>query len=208
MAKKQTELRNALTPLQTASTLHTPIAGDSSDDVEIESTMNPSVSYLVSLTLTLFCGTMSFGHALAATNFVWPALKAQLGHSWSMQHSVDWYSAILSAMATVGMALGSLFGSSMIRTGRHGALVTGNLLVVLGSIMSIVPEFWIISAGRMFVGFGAGMIMTTSPKFIEETVPPHLMGWGFGISTNVAMNFATLLDSLLALLMPGDYVGL
>lgn len=70
--------------------------------------------------------------------------------------------------------------------------------------MSLVSEFWTISVGRFFVGVGAGMIMTTSPKVIEETVPSHLMSWGFGISTNIALNFATLLDSMLALQMPDD----
>lgn len=141
---------------------------------------------------------MNFGHALAATNFVWPVLKAQLGPHWS-QKETDEYSAILSAMATVGLALGSLFGSNLIRTGRHKGLVTGNIIAIIGSLLSLVSEFWTISVGRLLVGFGGGMIMTTSPKVIEETIPAHLINFGYGISTNMALNFATLLDSMVAL---------
>ena len=48
------------------------------------------------------------------------------------------------------------------------------------------------------------MIMTTSPKVIEETIPAHLISFGYGISTNMALNFATLLDSTVALYIPSD----
>lgn len=116
----------------------------------------------------------------------------------------DQSSAILSAMATVGLAVGSLYGSHLIRNGRHKSLVAGNILVIIGSFTSLVAQFWTICVGRLFVGFGAGMIMVASPKVIEETVPAHLMGLGFGISTNIALNFATLLDSLLALKLSSD----
>jgi MFS family permease len=47
------------------------------------------------------------------------------------------FSALLTGAATIGLAVGSLFGGNMIRNGRHRALVIGNCAAVLGSLMSI-----------------------------------------------------------------------
>lgn len=96
------------------------------------------------------------------------------------------YSAILTGSATIGLAVGSLFGGNMIRTGRHRALVLGNFAAIIGSLMSIIANFQVICLGRFIVGLSAGMIMAASPKVIEETIPSHLMCYGYGISTNIA----------------------
>ena len=62
--------------------------------------------------------------------------------------------------------------------------------------------------GRFIVGLSAGILMAATPKVIEETIPSHLMCYGYGISTNIAQNFATLLDSVLALAIPNGLYNL
>ena len=115
---------------------------------------------------------------------------------------------MLTGAATIGLAVGSLFGGNMIRNGRHRALLVGNCAAVLGSLMSIYAQFHVICVGRFIVGLSAGILMAASPKVIEETIPSHLMCYGYGISTNIAQNFATLLDSVLALAIPNGLYNL
>ena len=65
-----------------ASPASTANANDSSTDGYIssdnfdESALKVSYAYLLSMTLVLMLGCMNFGHGLAATNVIWPALVA------------------------------------------------------------------------------------------------------------------------------------
>lgn len=66
----------------------------------------------------------------------------------------------------------------------------------------MILVFWVICVGRFFMGFGTGLIMTAAPKFILETVPMHVLDRGFGSSTNIAINLAILINTLVAIGVP------
>lgn len=58
--------------------------------------------------------------------------------------------------------------------------------------------------GRFVYGVGAGVIICTTPKMIEEIIPPKLMNKGFGMSTSLMINFAFFGCLLLAGGMPDE----
>jgi MFS family permease len=93
-------------------------------------------------------------------------------------------------------------GGSLIVGGRRPVLIIANLLAIIFSITSIIPNLYIIGLSRTFYGFTAGVIVSATPKMIEETVPNRLMDRGFGISTNAFINSAILLLMILGNLMP------
>ena len=41
-------------------------------------------------------------------------------------------------------------------------------------------NFTVICIGRAIFGVSAGILITTAPKIIEDTIPGHLMNKGYG----------------------------
>lgn len=44
--------------------------------------------------------------------------------------------------------------------------------------------------GRFVIGLSAGVILSTTPKMLEESIPAHLMDKGFGMTTSLFINAA------------------
>jgi len=44
--------------------------------------------------------------------------------------------------------------------------------------------------GRLVLGMSSGVILCTTPKMIEETIPAHMIDKGFGTSTSIFINLA------------------
>ena len=57
-------------------------------------------------------------------------------------------------------------------------------------------------AGRIIYGFTAGVMICSTPKMIEETIPEIVSEKGFGTSTNIFINLATLVCLMLPAWLP------
>ena len=47
------------------------------------------------------------------------------------------------------------------------------------------PEFYWLIFCRVMFGVTVGFVLSSAPKIIIETVPSHLLEYGFGSATNV-----------------------
>jgi hypothetical protein len=56
--------------------------------------------------------------------------------------------------------------------------------------------------GRFIFGFSCGVLICTTPKAIDETVPSNLVDKGFGTSTNIIINLSFMMVAVLSLGMP------
>jgi hypothetical protein len=56
--------------------------------------------------------------------------------------------------------------------------------------------------GRFVFGFSCGVLICTTPKAIDETVPSYMVDKGFGTSTNIIINLSFMLVAVLSLMMP------
>lgn len=56
--------------------------------------------------------------------------------------------------------------------------------------------------GRFVFGFSCGVLICTTPKAIDETVPSDLIDKGFGTSTNIIINLSFMMVAVLSLGMP------
>lgn len=56
--------------------------------------------------------------------------------------------------------------------------------------------------GRFVFGFSCGILICTTPKAIDETVPSYMVDKGFGTSTNIIINLSFMLVAVLSLMMP------
>lgn len=108
---------------------------------------------------------------------------------------------MITSSAIGGVAVGSLLGGVIISRGRWFPILVFNWISIIGSLISIIDHFTIICIGRFIFGFAAGVLLTAAPKILEETVPEHLQEFGFGASTNIAVMFSVMINTMM-----GDWI--
>ena len=155
--------------------------------------------------LTLYCGlsSMQLAPSLSATNTSWNAIKHQVTCPEMFQTStlVD-CKTFISTNSVVGVTIGSIFGGVFVAKGRRINVIIFNLVLILSSLMSIDKNWWILNLGRVVFGFASGVLLCATPKIIEESIPTHLMDYGFGTSTNMFINIMITVYMLLGIGMP------
>ena len=93
---------------------------------------------------------------------------------------------MISSLSILGVALGSFFGGKMINLmGRRNLVIFGNVMFIVISLAEMWPNFMWLKAMRFLFGVATGFIMASAPKIIIETVPSHLLEYGFGSATNI-----------------------
>ena len=80
----------------------------------------------------------------------------------------------------------------------------GLVVSIGGSFLCLFLNYWVICIGRLIMAVGAGLVISSAPKYIEETVPEHVISKGFGLSANLAVNLAITLDGAVAGGLPTD----
>jgi MFS family permease len=86
----------------------------------------------------------------------------------------------------MGVALGALFGGKIINShGRRGTIIKSNYAIMVWSILSCVPFFYFVVVIRFLFGVTCGFLLAGAPKIVLETVPAHLLGFGFGSFANI-----------------------
>jgi MFS family permease len=139
---------------------------------------------------------------MAAPAPVSAALRYQL--NWGDNPGlIDFYTTILMSSCIVGIAIGSVFGGDFVKQGRRSTIINFNILGLIGSIMSIIPNFYVICAGRILLGFTCGVLLCATPKALDEVMPNKLAGI-FGTSTNIMINISFLILMILANSMPEE----
>ena len=94
--------------------------------------------------------------------------------------------SLLSGASVMGVALGALFGGKLINAqGRKNTLIKSNYAIILWSILSCVPVFYFVVFVRFMFGVTCGFLLAGAPKIVLETVPAHLLGFGFGSFANI-----------------------
>ena len=56
--------------------------------------------------------------------------------------------------------------------GRRVNVIVFNLFLIFGSLLSVDKNWWVLNLGRLMFGFSSGVLLCTTPKIIEETIPP------------------------------------
>lgn len=103
---------------------------------------------------------------------------------------------------TIGISLGSTFGSAMMTTGRRLPVIIFNLVGIVGCILSVQNHYLIMMLGKVFFGMGAGVLIAVAPRILEETIPADLIDRGFGAMTNVGVDAMSLTSTIFIIFMP------
>ena len=94
----------------------------------------------------------------------------------------------MATAAVAGVAIGSIFGGDFVKSGRRLTILQFNVIGIIGSIFGLLPQFYMMCFGRFIFGFSCGVLICTTPKAIDESVPLKLVDKGFGTSTNKIIN--------------------
>lgn len=106
-------------------------------------------------------------------------------------------------MTTAGSAIGSLLTGPIMGIGRWKCLMIANGLVILGSGLSLVPNFTTFLIGRLFYGAACGGFSCVCPKYISEVAPIEINGPA-GTISQIMICFGILLTSTIRLYMDID----
>ena len=110
----------------------------------------------------------------------------------------------MSTASVLGISIGAIIGGKIIGYGRRRAVIIFDVLGIVGSLLSIITNLYVITLGRFVYGFAAGVLATACPKIVEETVPGNYMDYGFGTSTGIGVNTFVMISLLSGLLIPSD----
>ena len=110
----------------------------------------------------------------------------------------------MSTASVLGISIGAILGGKIIAYGRRRAVLIFNIIGIIGSLLSVITNFYVILLGRLTFGFAAGVLVTACPKIVEETIPGHYMDYGYGTSTNLGINLFVMISLLSGLILPSE----
>ena len=90
----------------------------------------------------------------------------------------------------------------MLNDGRRIAMISMNIIGICGSLMSVIPNYFVLLIGRFLYCFSSGVLISAVPRIIEETIPFDKYDLGFGASTNLAIDFLILIYTIIDIYMP------
>ena len=157
--------------------------------------------HLLCFTLGMF--VMQLGWVLSGNNQTMSVIKAQLGYANDpiLGGNGDLGTSLITSSSVFGLCVGSIFASNFVKDGRRKSLLRFGFLAIIGTAISLVPNFYLITAGRLIHGISTGVFLTAAPRFIDETVPLHLIS-KFGPYTNIYGNVGVICVLLLGLGLP------
>ena len=92
----------------------------------------------------------------------------------------------------------------MLGNGKRHIIITYNFIGLIASACSLYLNFYTLCIARAIHGYATGILVCAAPKMIEETVPSHVMDYGFGTSTNLCINVAIMISLLIGIGLPPE----
>lgn len=106
-------------------------------------------------------------------------------------------------MNTAGSAVGALFAGPLASYGKWNCLMISNVVVILGSGITIIQNYPCLVIGRTLYGVAAGAFAVFCPKYIAEVSPTEVKGPA-GAITQLSVTFGILISFSLGTLFPID----
>lgn len=102
----------------------------------------------------------------------------------------------------MALSLGAIVGGKMLSSGRRPAMIIMNIVGIVGSLMSVYPNYFVLIGGRVLYGMSAGVLIAAVPRILEETIPEEKFDLGFGAVTNIAIDVLVIINSVIVMFMP------
>lgn len=107
----------------------------------------------------------------------------------------------MQSINTGGSAVGALFSGPLSSIGKHKCLLLTNVIVIIGSGLTLIQNYPCLLAGRFLYGVASGAFSVFCPKYIAETSPIEVKGVA-GSLTQICITFGILVSFTLGLAFP------
>jgi MFS family permease len=130
--------------------------------------------YPVCLTINACLCAIYVGYNLGVLDTMDENLKVLF--AWD-EEDKDIYLSVISSSVLLGAVLGSLFsGIILSKFGRRRAFFIYNINAIIGMVLSVILNEYILISGRVLVGFSAGSFSSLVPIYLNENVPYEISG--------------------------------
>ena len=83
-------------------------------------------------------------------------------------------------------------------------MICFGVLAIIGTILTLITNVWLIILGRLLHGISTGIFMAVGPRMMDEFIPPHMLSH-FGPYVSVYIGVALMFVQLLGAGLPqGD----
>ena len=103
----------------------------------------------------------------------------------------------------LGMTVGAVGGGILMKIGRRRAVLVACTFGMVGILMTLKLNIYMLVAGRWLFGFSVGLFSSICPRFNEETIPQHLYDT-LAISYNVSQGLGSLIAFFFGEIIPPD----
>ena len=141
------------------------------------------------------------GYVFCYTNQLTPALNAK--YDWDTPSEQSYYESIVGASGVGTTIVGTAMGGKLIKYGRRRTLIIQGWIGVVGILITLYPGFYTIVLGRLFYGLSVGILAIATPRLMEESIPPHLVGF-FSACYCLSFAVAAVLANAVAGILPPD----
>jgi MFS family permease len=152
---------------------------------------------------TVMLAMMNFGYAQVSWNVLQLPFKLryQQRGEWLEEGEVTKWAVLLTTSQNVGAMISALSGSFFMRFGKWTMILVCNMIMIIGSAITLYDNIWVILAGKFIVGLAIGGFTVYCPNFIYEIVPGELKSQVGGIC-NFIVTFGIFLPALFGLAIP------
>jgi MFS family permease len=133
--------------------------------------------YLSIWMATIALGMFNFGYGVGMfNNFTEIVFLQYENKKANVISNMSTFDSLVTTAFPVGAAFGSFTGGMIAALGRRNGLLITNLIVCVGTGITMIFSFYALIIGRIIFGFGCGVYTVIVPLFISETSPPSVAG--------------------------------
>lgn len=156
-------------------------------------------NYITALICNTCLGTLFFGYNMGVYNPTQSYLENSVFSS--VSNSLV---SLIASLIPIGAAVGSFLAHPLAaRVGRLKAFIITDILSIIMTLFTIVPDIDLILIGRFFVGICVGLNSTLVPLYLHEILPRDTKG-KVGSTVALFLSLGILLSYILGLNMPTD----
>jgi MFS family permease len=99
----------------------------------------------------------------------------------------------------IGVTIGSVASGQLARASITKTFIGLNILGVLGCVVSCVNTYSTVILGRFVYGCVGGVMISLTPKMLQQTIPMDIYNRGYGASTNLVIEAYRVVDLFLVM---------
>ena len=99
----------------------------------------------------------------------------------------------------IGVTVGAVLSGWLARQSIRKTFVGLNMLGIVGCVISCINTYSTVILGRFVYGCVGGVMISLTPKMLQQTIPMDIYNKGFGASTSFVIEAYRVIDLMLAM---------